>query len=324
VLGTTDYVSPEQALGHAVTGQSDLYSLGIVLFEMLAGTVPFTGDNQVSVAMKHVRDELPDVQVRRPEVSSALGAVVDRATAKDLGRRYSSDAELIADLEDVLSIEAARSGQATGEATAVIRTLPGRAKRRIPLKMRHPVRLTIAIAMIAAATAAALILLADRTHHGTGVGNVTAPARQHQVRLAQDAAHDYDPFGDTKKEHPDEARFVVDRDPNTTWSTESYRSFNKPGVGIYVDAKPGVAARSILIQSKTTGWAGEVYGAKVGPPATLPDIGWQKLGTIPGASSKHRLPLPTGTNSFRYYLVWITSLPPGEQKVEISEIYLFA
>ena len=125
VLGTTDYVSPEQALGQDVGPQSDLYSLGVVLYEMLTGDVPFHGENQVAVAMKHVREELPDVQLRRPEVSSALAAVVDRATAKDLDRRYLSDRELIADLEDVLAIETARSGQATGEATAVIRTLAG-------------------------------------------------------------------------------------------------------------------------------------------------------------------------------------------------------
>src|ERR1700722_2017083 len=68
VLGTTDYVSPEQALGHAVTGQSDLYSLGIVLYEMLTGDVPFHGDNQVAVAMKHVREEMPDVALLRPEI----------------------------------------------------------------------------------------------------------------------------------------------------------------------------------------------------------------------------------------------------------------
>ena len=72
VLGTTDYVSPEQALGQPVTGQSDLYSLGVVLYEMLTGEVPFKGDNQVAVAMKHVREEIPDVQVKRPEVSAAL------------------------------------------------------------------------------------------------------------------------------------------------------------------------------------------------------------------------------------------------------------
>src|ERR671919_2542315 len=118
VLGTTDYVSPEQALGHAVTGQSDLYSLGIVLFEMLTGQVPFRGESQVAVAMKHVREEIPDVQVRRPEVSAALASVVERATAKDLQRRYLDASSLIADLEDVLAIETARAGQVTGEATA--------------------------------------------------------------------------------------------------------------------------------------------------------------------------------------------------------------
>src|SRR5213075_1587073 len=88
VLGTTDYVSPEQALGHPVTGQSDIYSLEICLFEMLTGDVPFKGDSQVAVAMRHVREELPDVKMLRPEVSAALAAVVDRATAKDPHRRY--------------------------------------------------------------------------------------------------------------------------------------------------------------------------------------------------------------------------------------------
>ena len=92
VLGTTDYVSPEQALGQPVGGQSDLYSLGIVLFEMLTGDVPFKGDNQVAVAMKHVREQLPDVQLRRPEVSSALASVLDRATAKDTEQRYPTTA----------------------------------------------------------------------------------------------------------------------------------------------------------------------------------------------------------------------------------------
>src|SRR5438309_9152588 len=67
VLGTTDYVSPEQALGQGVSGQSDLYALGVVLFEMLTGDVPFKAENQAAVAMKHVRDELPDVQQRRQE-----------------------------------------------------------------------------------------------------------------------------------------------------------------------------------------------------------------------------------------------------------------
>src|SRR5436309_7710141 len=108
VLGTTDYVSPEQAMGHPVTGQSDLYSLGIVLYEMLTGEVPFSGDNQVAVAMKHVREPLPDVQHKRLEVSAALASVIDRATAKRQEDRYGDDAELVADPEDVVSIDPAR------------------------------------------------------------------------------------------------------------------------------------------------------------------------------------------------------------------------
>src|SRR3954471_8404699 len=113
VIGTTDYASPEQARGEPVTGQSDVYSLGIVLFEMLVGEVPFKADSAVSVAMKHVREGLPDIQRRRPEVSAALAAVVDRATAKELPNRYGSMAELVADLEEVLTYETARSGEAT-------------------------------------------------------------------------------------------------------------------------------------------------------------------------------------------------------------------
>ena len=88
VLGTTDYVSPEQALGHAVNGQSDIYSLGIVLYEMLAGDVPFHGENQVAVAMKHVREDVPDIMRLRPEVTASVAAVLDRMTDKALERRY--------------------------------------------------------------------------------------------------------------------------------------------------------------------------------------------------------------------------------------------
>src|ERR1700733_3752915 len=139
VLGTTDYVSPEQALGRHVTGQSDLYSVGVVLYEMLTGEVPFKGENQIAVAMKHVREELPDVQIRRPEVSAALASVIEAATAKRESDRYADDAEMIADLEDVLELETARAGSTlNAEATSVMRTLPESTQRRLPMRFRHP------------------------------------------------------------------------------------------------------------------------------------------------------------------------------------------
>ena len=329
VLGTTDYVSPEQALGHHVTGQSDLYSLGIVLFEMLTGDVPFKGDNQVAVAMKHVREQLPDVQLRRPEVSNALAAVLERATAKETERRYPDDRALIADLEEVLAIETQRSGQSTGEATAVLRTLPPSARRRLPARVIHPVRLVLALVVIAAVVVAAVLLLADRTERGTRQRPVvnSGPAAKvgGTVSLGQSRAHDFDPYGDDHDEHGEDVGRVLDDDPGTSWTTEQYQGGfgDKPGVGIYVDAKPGVVGKRLDIRTSTTGWQGKIYVSNsVNPQATdLSD--WKDLGTAVDATKKNlSVQLDTAGQKFRYYLLWITKLPPSGQAA-ISEIVLF-
>jgi tRNA A-37 threonylcarbamoyl transferase component Bud32 len=323
VLGTTDYVSPEQALGHPVTGQSDLYSLGIVLFEMLTGDVPFKGENQVAVAMKHVREPLPDVQIRRPEVSSALAAVLDRATAKETEHRYPDDRALIADLEDVLAIETQRSGQATGEATAVLRTLPPSAQRKLPSRVRHPLRWVGLVVAIAAIAVVLVIVLADRTQRGTRQRPVqkAAPGLT-PVSLGQARAHDFDPLGDHTEHHRDVGR-VLDDDPGTSWSTETYPDgLTKAGVGIYVDAKPGVVGRQLDIRTPTTGWQGKIYVAN-GSSAPTSLSGWKDLGTTVDANKKTlRVQLDTAGQKFRYYLVWITKLPPSGQ-ASISEIVLY-
>jgi serine/threonine-protein kinase len=327
VLGTTDYVSPEQALGHAVTGQSDLYSLGIVLYEMLTGDVPFTGENQVAVAMKHVREELPDVQIRRPEVSSALARVVDIATAKDLDKRYATADAMIADLEDVLAVEASRAGETHGQATAVIRTLPSKTRRRIPSRVRHP-RQIFALLAIAAIVAGVLLVLArDNTTKGTGkTPNVTPPAGSVGISLKQDSAHDFDPPPGDGNEHHADARLAVDRDPGTAWSTETYRDgldgVGKKGVGLYVDAPPPVAARKMVVQTPTPGWTATIYGAKAPLPANAPPSGWTELGVLDASKARNDVDLDTGAEKYRYYLIWITKLPEGKQAAEISEISL--
>ena len=124
VLGTTDYVAPEQAMGRKVDPRTDIYSLGVVLYEMLVGQVPFAADSQVGVAMKHVNEELPDVQRRRPDVSAAVALVVERSTAKDPAERYQQVGEMIDDLSTALEVEAARAGSTTGEATSVLDAVP--------------------------------------------------------------------------------------------------------------------------------------------------------------------------------------------------------
>jgi serine/threonine-protein kinase len=333
VLGTTDYVSPEQALGQPVTGQSDIYSLGVVLYEMLTGTVPFTGDTPVAVAMRHVREDVPDVQLARPEVSAATAAVVDRATAKELARRYPDVPALLADLEEVLALETSRSGQATGEVTTVLRTLPGAARRRLPWRMRHPVRWLSSLALLGGLVALGLVLAAGHTRRGTGVAqDVGAKPGLSPISLAAAAAHGYNPFG-TGPEHARQVANVVDGDPNTLWSTEHYIDGtlgSKPGTGIYIDAAPGLAARALEVQTPTAGFQASVYGAvrfdgalPYGASESLAERGWTPLAAPRAIGGHTTIGLDTDGRRYRYYLLWIVRLPPGSEAAVISDLALF-
>jgi beta-lactam-binding protein with PASTA domain len=101
VLGTAAYISPEQAQGHPVNGRADIYSLGVVLYEMLAGRPPFVGTSPVSIAYKHVNETPPPPSTHRADVPPALDAVVMRSLAKNPANRYQGAAEFEADLERV-------------------------------------------------------------------------------------------------------------------------------------------------------------------------------------------------------------------------------
>src|SRR3954463_2932172 len=99
IMGTAQYLSPEQAQGQRVGAQSDLYSIGVVLYEMLTGRVPFTGDSAEPIALKHVGERPPQLVYRRREESPRLEQAVGRALLKDPAQRYASADEFIAALE---------------------------------------------------------------------------------------------------------------------------------------------------------------------------------------------------------------------------------
>ena len=336
VLGTTDYVSPEQALGHAVTGQSDVYSLGVVLYESLTGAVPFSGSTHIAVATMHVREEMPDIQQRRPGVSAALAACVERATAKHLGRRYASASEMIADLEEAMAIETARTGDAGKEATAVLRSLPPKAAQRVPLRVRHPVWLTLAAVLGIGAIAAVVAFVIASTHRGVGApAGLGSTGREVDVPLDQSAAVQYNPFG-TTPENPSTVGYAIDGNRATSWSTANYDGgvLGKTGVGLYVDAKPGVAANQAVVATPTPGFHFQIWGTDLVPSITyhtnpVPGISPRTLGWTMLASDRAS---PTTTVHLghvakrRFYLLWITDLGPdpagAPKSVQIAEFHL--
>ena len=128
IMGTAQYLSPEQARGAPVTASSDLYSVGIVLYEMLTGKVPFTGDSAIEIAMKHL-NELPKPPSKiRPEVSEELDQVVLRALAKAPEDRYQTAEDFAEDLHRVeagLPLAAATSDAATALLAAPGATIGG-------------------------------------------------------------------------------------------------------------------------------------------------------------------------------------------------------
>src|SRR4051794_15593760 len=109
IMGTAQYLSPEQAQGQRVDARSDLYSIGIILFELLTGRVPFTGESAVSIALKHVSEPAPPVSAFRPDVHAALEAIVARSLVKDPAGRFQSAEEF------VLALDEARRAIASGQ-----------------------------------------------------------------------------------------------------------------------------------------------------------------------------------------------------------------
>ena len=105
VMGSVHYLAPELAKGDNATPQSDIYSLGVVFYEMLAGDVPFKADQAVQVALKHMREDFPNIRSINPDVPQSIANIIARATAKDPLKRYLSAKEMYDDLNTCLSPE---------------------------------------------------------------------------------------------------------------------------------------------------------------------------------------------------------------------------
>lgn len=156
-MGSVHYLSPEQAKGEVTDEQSDLYSVGVVLYEMLTGKVPFDGDNGIAVALKHVSEAPASMRSHNAHISRALDEVVMRALCKDKRKRYQTAAEMAADLR--MTISRPRGGFVRYPVTEKENqeSAPREEKKKKKTKKRSIGALIIVAALVLACTVVMLI-----------------------------------------------------------------------------------------------------------------------------------------------------------------------
>jgi len=309
VMGTAKYLSPEQVSGNPADPGSDIYALGIVLYEMLAGAPPFVGDTELSTAVARLTAAPGSLRDRRPDIPRSLEAVVLRSLARDPAARFRSAEEMRASL---LAVDSDNDEE----------TPPAGLTLATTASMRNRPRLLVA------AVAALLLGSGAAVVRSIGTGDSPSDAGRNRPSLAAPAggalaepdafpATSFDPFGDDKAENQAAVANVSDGDPRTAWKSSSYQdNFPKlkPGVGLYVDLGRGnQKVRSVSVTANA-GYTAELYVADR-PSADL--AGWGKPKSA-GGTGNFALAGVTG----RYVLVWFTSLPQtdGGYRVEVSEI----
>jgi serine/threonine-protein kinase len=293
--------------------QTDVYSLGAVLYELLTGEVPFPGDNFVAVAMRHINEPVPSVRAKRPDVSPRLDAAIKRAMAKDPRDRFETMDDFAAELQTCLP-ETDGTVSST-DATMVVAAPKRRRRDRAPRPAAGrpsvwPLLLLLAgLAVLAGIFAAVFAFTGSREKIPSifGGGHKTA---SRPVSLT--GAASYDPEGDNGVEHPEAVRFAADGNPATFWTTEHYSGgLNKSGVGVVLDAGAVKKLATLTVKTNTSGFTA-VIKAGSSPSGPFTPVSGPKTVSASTTFSLH-------ASAARYYLVWITDLG-GNSAVHVNEV----
>ena len=316
VLGTGEYLAPEQASGKQVSPATDVYSLGIVLWELLAGDVPFTGDNFVAVALRHVNEPPPHLRERRADVSPRLDAAVQRALAKDPASRFPSMAAFAKELRACL---AEPDGTATPppveDAALTLVTPPPRTQARARprrRRRRRPLLWALLALLVAGVAFAGVLLLGGGSHNnGTSGGGPTGSV----VQLS--GVGDVYSAPGHPDSHANTAASATDGSTATYWYTQTYgdQTFGGllTGLGLVVDAGSAVKLAHLTVKTPTPG-GGFTAEIQAGDSATGPFATDSSSQTVNGTTT-----FPLDGKTAQYYVVWITELPP-ERYAKISEV----
>jgi serine/threonine-protein kinase len=301
--GSAAYLAPEQVDGGPQDPRTDVYSLGVVLYEMLCGRAPFTGDGDAALAMQHLR--VPPVAPRqvRAGIPRSLEAVVLTALAKAPGDRYESAADMRAALAAIDLRDDDAVVMATRDPTPPDGVAPSFAQTERSWLIPVVVILLVALAL---GTVGVLFARSQEVRDFLDPSREPSPPPQ-TVEAEPVRAAAFDPLGD-RTEHDAEAGNVIDGDPATSWRTETYANRRlgnrKPGVGMVVELDAAHELARLEIASETRGYAVEIFVAEA-PRPTLE--GW-------GAAVDRRENIE-GDATFdlegrrgRAVLVWITDL----------------
>jgi serine/threonine-protein kinase len=312
VLGTSDYIAPEQAQGQRVDEHTDIYSLGVVLYELLTSEVPFPGENFVAVAMRHINEPPPPIRDKRPDVSPRLEAAVQRAMAKRPEDRFDSMIDFCHELE--ANLQEAQGTLVSAPAPKGPRTHRQRRRGANPWPIVVALAVLIAIGGVIAylvTTSTSNSPSTSSTSGGGGGGGGGGAAAVHVKGV-----NAFDPLGDGQ-EHGDRAGLATDRDGNTYWETEHYQSapsLGKAGVGLVLDAGSPVQLHRLGIATSTPGFVASI---KAGNSESGPfDATVAPQRTVNGQTQY----VITATRDYRYYLIWITRLGPNYNTARINEV----
>jgi serine/threonine-protein kinase len=341
MLGSVKYLSPEQVEGKPVDARTDVYSLGVVLYEAVTAKVPFTGDTPAATALARLHQKPTRPRQIRPRVPKGLDDVIMRAIEVDPGARFATTADFRSALlatvprpvptHDPDATVADRRPVATPAAT----NAPGSDHwgdddvddntHRRSLGFGTVVLVLVVVAM---ALGGALLWRANQVEDSSTPrpASTPVPASGDPEPLVAVAATAFDPQGSPPPpgENDDLAPLAIDGNPDTAWSTEGYntRDFDahrlKAGVGLWVDLGSSQAVTSVELLSPTRDWSATIYAADA-PGTTLADWG-EPVGGGRNLGADDRIAIDGATG--RYVLVWITDLGngPAQVKAELAEV----
>jgi serine/threonine-protein kinase len=298
-VGTAKYLSPEQVNGEPQDRRSDVYSLGVVMYEMLCGRPPFTGETELAIAVQHARATPVGPRQVRAGIPRPVEAIVLKAMAKAPEQRYDTASDMRAALANIDLVDDDAIRVVAHDPTPPEGITPTFAQTE-----RSWLIPVIAILLIAVALGTVGVLFARTDEVRDLLDRSDTPSNEAPAPVALIAASAFDPLGDDE-EHDGEARNVIDGDPATSWRTERYldRTLGKPGVGVVVQLAEARSLRAVDVVSATKGYSVSVYVA--GEPQETLD-GWAEPVATKTAVD--------GSTSFDIeargaaVLVWITGL----------------